>query len=158
MIQHIIQRGANKYLLEDDGYRFYVTVLETPAINVVKNERMFLMEYKQFDYPGISNAIVEAIHDALRKQEPEQGLEYLICDERELKGPCRIYAAACMDLAHRAALIRDNDPLNPPIFMFAPNWKADPVYGPIIVLEGHTVNVIADDGVLTRLFYIKGVR
>lgn len=63
---------SDSYLLEDDGYRFWVTYLDGPAVNVPKNERMLLMEYKQFDFPGIARDIVEAIHEALELPKAEE--------------------------------------------------------------------------------------
>lgn len=89
--------------------------------------------------------------------------EYLICDAKELKGPCRIYGAHVFDLRHSALLIRDNDP-SKAICHF--DWKSDPTTGPIVVPEGHCVNVIdADPAGLTpppikatRLFYVEGLR
>jgi hypothetical protein len=58
---------GSKVRLDDDGQRFCVTVLETQAINVPTNQRMHLMDYKQFDIPAVSNGVVDAIWAALDK-------------------------------------------------------------------------------------------
>lgn len=53
-------------LLRDDGYRFFVEGYEGPAQNIIDPaESEYLMEYKHFNYPGISGDIVDLMWKGL---------------------------------------------------------------------------------------------
>lgn len=56
----ILNLPSGTWLLRDDGYRFHVMPLEVKAVNIPA-EWHFLMEYKQFDWPGIAGQIADYI-------------------------------------------------------------------------------------------------